>query len=206
MQDYDTMPYRVEKTCPVCGTVFTTTRTKVLRGHGRYCSHACANRRFSTNEQRFWSRVNKDGPLHPHHPDLGPCWLWTGMPTTAGYGEIGVDGVLWMAHRYAYKLVHGRLYRALFACHSCDVPACVNPAHIFLGKQQDNMADCARKGRIARGERSAKAKLTAEQVRSLRHARCVDGMPYTCLAAQYGVTKATVRNAALGISWKQVTD
>jgi hypothetical protein len=221
MQDYDTMPYRVERMCIVCGKTFMVKRSVVHKGHGRYCSRPCQYRPALTAEQRFWLRVNKDGPLHPYQPDFGPCWLWAGHTTTAGYGELWVEGVRWLAHRYAYKLVRGCLDRALFACHSCDNPACVNPDHIFLGTQQANLDDCSRKGRTMRGERNARythpettargerggnAKLTAEKVRDMRKAHFVDGVPYYRLAAQYGVCKATAREAIVGTTWAHLTD
>ncbi len=175
----------------------------------------------TTSEQRFWAFVNKDGPAHPYHPDLGLCWLWTAHTVHFGYGEVSVAGVNWRAHRYAYKLAHGRLPRRMFVCHSCDNPPCCNPAHLFLGTQQDNLDDCARKGRTtkgtrngqfthpertARGEKGGHAKLTTDNVRAMRRAHFVDGVPCSRLAAQYGVCKATAREAILGITWAHITD
>jgi hypothetical protein len=84
----------------------------------------------------FWSFVEK----------TDSCWLWTGGIDGSGYGRISRNGVRVRAHREAYELVTGKKIGALFACHKCDNKRCVNPAHIFLGTQTDNMQDWTKKG------------------------------------------------------------
>lgn len=76
------------------------------------------------------------------------CWLWTASLDKKGYGKATVNGGGWkLAHRVAWELYRGEIPDGLCACHACDTPACVNPEHLFIGTQQDNVDDMARKGR-----------------------------------------------------------
>jgi hypothetical protein len=91
-------------------------------------------------ETRLWEKVQKE-------PN-GGCWLWTGGTTNGGYGVIGVGrGRLHRAHRISWEIANGPIPDGLKVLHRCDNPPCVNPAHLFLGTQVDNMRDCAAKGR-----------------------------------------------------------
>lgn len=100
-------------------------------------------------EKRFWHKVDK----------TGDCWLWLGHKSSKGYGGVQVDGLSKKAHRVAYELVNGPIPEGLYACHTCDNPSCVNPAHIFLGTQHENMADMVAKGRlVSANERKAHCK------------------------------------------------
>jgi hypothetical protein len=81
-----------------------------------------------TVEQRFWAKVNKDGPV-PKHPELGPCWVW-GAALERGYGAFGIGKRKVVAHRFAYELLVGAIPRSLTLDHLCRVRCCVNPAHL----------------------------------------------------------------------------
>lgn len=80
-------------------------------------------------------------------PNSG-CWLWFGSATPAGYGKIGIDGKTMLAHRASYIAFRGPIPRRQLVCHVCDVPACINPDHLFLGTWCDNRADAMLKGRV----------------------------------------------------------
>lgn len=98
------------------------------------------------------------------------CWQWTGAATTLGYGKLCYRGRQCLAHRLSYEHHVGPIPTGMLVLHSCDVPGCVNLAHLFLGTPRDNMQDMARKGRQVgpRGERHRSAKLTEEDVRTMR--------------------------------------
>src|SRR5262249_34545304 len=80
------------------------------------------------------------------------CWLWTGSITRVGYGQFAIKhGRNVSAHRFAWFLKHGSApRRPLGVLHRCDVRACVNPDHLWLGTQSDNLSDAALKGRLRR--------------------------------------------------------
>jgi hypothetical protein len=91
------------------------------------------------------------------------CWYWIGSRDSGGYGIIGPR----KAHRESYELFHGKIPIGMHVLHKCDIRSCINPDHLFLGTQLDNMRDCKRKGRIKplmprHGEENHMAKLTKE--------------------------------------------
>ena len=136
-------------------------------------------------EARFWRKVQR-----------GPgCWLWRASRKPHGYGQLRLDGTTRYAHRVAYRLVKGPIPTGLDVCHLCDVRACVNPAHLFVGTRADNMQDAARKGRVG------SAKLTPEDVRAIR----ADTRPQVAIAASYGVVQTTISSIKRGKTWRHVT-
>lgn len=164
-----------------------------------------------------------------HYTDRsgGPdaCWLWTGYRSRFGYGKLGMRGadgsrqVCVRAHRVAYELAHGPIPEGLCVLHRCDTPACVNPAHLALGTQADNMRDMIAKGRgnsrppstpgrprpdqLARGSRVAGAKLSDEAVREIR-ARAHEGVLHREIAALHGVSRSSVGRIVARESWAHV--
>ena len=76
------------------------------------------------------------------------CWIWMGYLNSGGYGSFYVDGQLRSAHRVSWELHYGPIPEGLNVCHHCDVPGCVNPDHLFVGTQKDNIRDALNKGRL----------------------------------------------------------
>jgi hypothetical protein len=79
------------------------------------------------------------------------CWEWTASLDGRGYGQININKKMHRAHRLSWQIANGReLTKNELVCHSCDNPTCVNPKHLWIGTQKDNMSDCARKNRVYR--------------------------------------------------------
>lgn len=90
--------------------------------------------------QRFWAKVQK----------TDTCWLWTGaIDRQDRYGHVSKPGGSGTAHRYAWEITHGPIPDGLCVCHTCDVRHCVNPAHLWLGTNRENILDAKAKGRLA---------------------------------------------------------
>ena len=98
----------------------------------------------------------------------GGCWVWMGTTTVRGYGQLIKDTKKLSAHRASYEAFVGQIPKGMNVCHTCDNVSCVNPNHLFLGTQKQNLQDMARKGRSTRGEKNPSAKLTEEQVNQIR--------------------------------------
>lgn len=145
--------------------------------------------------ERFWSRVST-GPL-------GDCWLWRGAVHRDGYGSFKMSGQQVAAHRAAWILTRGPVPEGMLLCHHCDTPACVNPSHLFIGTNGDNLADMARKGRSLRGERNGHAVLREADVRAVRR-RAALGESIRQLAREFGITDSSMRKAIRGHSWSHV--
>lgn len=146
---------RIERTCEGCGTTYLA-RTDTT---GRFCSRACSDQQFRRPLiERFWSHVNKSGPIPPHRPELGPCWIWTAKVHRLGYGQLEIgsrtDGTrrTTSPHILALEWQLGRsLAEGCWALHRCDNRACVRndgeSSHLFEGTRDDNFGDMVAKGR-----------------------------------------------------------
>jgi len=93
-------------------------------------------------EVRFWPNVDKRGP--------DECWPWKAGVGGDGYGRVRNGSKQDSAHRVSWELNNGPIPDGLHVLHKCDNRPCVNPAHLFLGTHQDNMADMVKKERTTR--------------------------------------------------------
>lgn len=149
--------------------------------------------KFGTPDDRFWRKVNKDGPLILDTP----CWVWTGNTGYEGYGQFWFNRRMLYAHRYSFGIRTYAKRGEQLVCHRCDNPSCVNPAHLFAGTDKENIHDSLRK------DRQTAAKLTVANVIDIRK-RFAAGEKAVTLAEEFGVTPHSIVQAVQGRTWAAV--
>ncbi len=103
-----------------------------------------------------------------------------------------------LAHRVSWILTNGEIPTGMVACHKCDNPICVNPSHLFLGTQSDNMRDASGKGRVF-----GKPKVTLAQAKEIIR-RVNQGELQRVVGADYGIGQQNVSCIVRGVSWKRL--
>jgi hypothetical protein len=141
---------------------------------------------------KFWSKVKK----------TEKCWIWEGGRADTQYGEIGLNGKTIYAHRASYEICNGEIPKGLFVLHRCDNPPCVNPKHLWLGTQAENIQDCISKGRARRayGENTRASKLTRDQATYILSMK--GKLSQRKLGDIFGVTHGTIGAIQHGRTWK----
>jgi hypothetical protein len=191
----------VELMCISCGKDFTVNllNDEVPKSGIVWCSLKCKDGKRATQEELFWYRV----AVCEHGRECEDCcWLWMGAGSGRDnqYGNFSYwDGSKVKnrgAHIYSHELHIGPVPKGKHVCHTCDVPRCVQPKHLFKGSPRDNIIDASQKGRLSHGETHHHAKLSTEQVIELRQLRAED-WTYQSLADKYNINVNTARRIAL---------
>lgn len=149
-------------------------------------------------------------------PNSG-CWLWTASTNHWGYGWFGVGGEVLLAHRVSWRMYVGEIPAGKFVCHKCDNPPCVNPDHLFVGTNAENIADRMRKGRrgggsrtrgytrpLFSGDHNPNAILNSDAVAVIRGLYSRGGITQADIATAFGVARTTIQNVIDGNTWKGV--
>lgn len=187
----DTM--RKLENCLVCKSPIRKDRNNKF-----YCSRRCMGiaQRRPINE-RFWSRVDKRGP--------NDCWEWMGGRYHSGHGSTGADiNGERRTHRLSWVFHNGPIPNGACVLHACDNPPCVNPKHLFLGSQLENVADMKAKGRTAIGEQHSQARLKEDDVRNIFRLKNA-GCSLQELSTQFGVSKSCICSILKRRLWPHVS-
>ena len=161
-----------------------------------------------TPSKKLFRRLERSVKLNQ---DSG-CWEWSKKCHATGYAEISVQingrRMMVKAHRLMYAITVGPVPEGLVVCHRCDNRKCVNPSHLFLGTQRDNIADAVSKKRHVSlpGEENPSNKLTTEQVADIRRRVVVTGVGckggnQSALAREFGVSKGHINNIVHNRVW-----
>jgi hypothetical protein len=214
---------RVQCLCVTCGQPFMCNPSRIATGGGRFCSRACVvprDRALRSDVDRFWEKVAKNGS--------DDCWLWIAT-TTHGYGafhKTGGNGLNVGAHRFAFALSYGVIPEGMHILHTCDNRACCRNddegwyfangtwhprrGHLWLGTNEDNVADMMAKGRyrqgtLPHGTDHPNAKLTDADVAAIRASFTGAHGQVAQLTRQYGVSRTLIGLIVEGKVWKHVT-
>lgn len=145
--------------------------------------------------ERFWSKVDKSSE----------CWEWQAEKNQHGYGGFYFLGKKQKAHRVSWQLTYGDIPDGQLVLHTCDNPSCVNPLHLWLGTQDDNMKDCAAKGRTAHtahhGQDNPMAKLSNDMAAQIY----LDERRHFEIAESYEVSSKVVGKIKRGELWTNAT-
>lgn len=162
--------------------------------------------RFKTQEEKFWEKVNIKNE--------DDCWDWKAHIDSRGYGKIRFNGIYTPAHRVSWILHYQEIPEGLFVCHKCDNPSCVNPKHLFLGTNADNMLDMWNKDRhpiinMGRpshtmiGIKNVNAKLSIDDVKNIRELY-TSGISQDEISIMYKVQKPAIWKIVHRKTWKHI--
>lgn len=190
----------VEIKCTNCGKSSMKRKDNVnatLRRSGNlFCSQRCVllhrNGAASISE-RLAARSKKNA--------FTGCIEWTGYAID-GYGSLRIDGRQALAHRVSYIESVGPIAPGLCVCHRCDNRRCINPAHLFLGTNRDNIDDMISKGRQRRpcGEKNPRSKITETQAKEILFSTS----PAKTAAKSYGLSPGSIRQIRRGDTWRHL--
>ena len=166
---------------------------KISNKYNKRCIPCFAKSKCKPIEPRFFNKVDK----------TGDCWLWIGSTYICGYGRMSWNGKTQSSHRISWKLKFGEIPNNLFVLHKCDEKLCVNPDHLFLGTQRDNILDLVKKGRNAKHHSRKWKQLRKRSIIRIRKLY-EEFKNYSKIANIYKVSRVTIMNVVKRKTWKHI--
>lgn len=163
--------------------------------------------------ERFWEKVDKNGPVPPHQKNIGRCWIWLSSTDKDGYGTIWLNEEIraTRATHVSWKLHFDAVPKGAWVLHRCDNPSCVRPSHLWLGNAKDNAVDREQKGRGAKvgycmgvGLKSTNPLFTESQIKTIRFLFLEKYWTLEKIANKYAVTQRTISLICRGISYSDI--
>lgn len=151
---------------------------------------------------RFWNKVNNPG-------NGQDCWKWTACVDKDGYGKYTNKKItnIRQAHRLSWEFYNGPIPQKLLVCHKCDNPSCVNPDHLYLGTNKDNMLDMKSKGRAAKGSNQGTSIFTEKIIEEIiKDAYNYKYMSLSEISRKYSSSVTIILNIFNGYFWPHVTE
>lgn len=141
-------------------------------------------------------------------PESG-CWIWTGATLGSNakfnYGRMSVNKVQKLAHRVSYELHKGKIDNvSTCVCHTCDVPECVNPDHLFLGTRKDNNQDMTDKGRRVKDYHLSNNKLTVDDVVEIKKLLLNKNYTQVEIAEKFNVSRSAIQRIHYNEAWYNI--
>ena len=191
-----------------CGTTRAVQTGNLRNGTSRSCG--CIHGMdfsLNTDEDRFWAKVDKNGPIPEHAPELGRCWIWMASHSRK-YGNMQFRGSVKRTNRISWIIHNGEIPKGICILHRCDNPLCVNPAHLFTGTNYDNVIDRMKKGRGSHpvGELCGNSKLSIDKVNEIRklHIENPKRWTYGALSNKFSTCRTNIRNIITRKTWKHI--
>lgn len=204
IQKYKKTPYQPAKwLCKCdCGKERITVESNLHSNWLKSCGcHEYKNKKIHDLENMkeiIKDKINKNIKI-----DKNGCWIWQRAKHRQGYGHLSYERRPQLAHRVAWIVFKGKIPKKSKVCHKCDVPSCVNPDHLFLGTQKENMKDAYDKGRmIDRKLGRRRNKLTYDQVLEIKKLNA-QGISRKELENKFNVKKTCIAKILRGDSWKK---
>lgn len=183
------------RVCEYCGGPLS----RRARPESRFCSRSCTGK----GRDCYWIPSVRERLMTGTETTERGCIVR--VRNTDRYTYLKVNRKGRRAHCVSWEIANGRPIPAgMVVMHTCDNPPCINPDHLVLGTNQDNMADASMKGRMAHGSRNPQSKLSPDAVTEIHRRYAAGDVSYSALATEYNVTKGAIAHIIQGRSWRRI--